>query len=84
MCLAGSQGPLRRMDWAYQGPSIRVSTTWPALLLDDHRPYIHRGQHKFWVEAPLFASPYLADDSGLQAAQRRIGERVSLLSSSPD
>ncbi|XNX71230.1 hypothetical protein ACL5HQ_21450 [Stenotrophomonas maltophilia] len=43
---------------------------------------------QFWmranIEAPLFASPYLADDSGLQAAQRRIGERVSLLSSSPD
>ncbi|WP_111108446.1 NIF family HAD-type phosphatase [Stenotrophomonas maltophilia] len=55
-----------------------------ALLLDDHRPYIHPDQLKFWVEAPLFASPYLANDSGLQVAQRRIGERLSLHSGSPD
>ncbi|MCU1110795.1 hypothetical protein JAK69_13715 [Stenotrophomonas maltophilia] len=75
---------VRNVEWT--GPTKDLRFVSPilgqALLLDDHRPYIHRGQHKFWVEAPLFASPYLSDDSGLQVSQRRIGERVSLLSSS--
>lgn len=54
------------------------------LLLDDYGHYVHPGQLESWVEAPLFTSPYLADDDGLQVAQRRIEERLSVLSSSPD
>lgn len=77
---------VRYVEWTGSTKDLRFVSPLlgQALLLDDHRPYIHRGQHKFWVEAPLFASPYLADDSGLQVSQRRIGKRVSLLSSSPD
>lgn len=54
-----------------------------SLLLDDYEPYIHPGQREYWVEAPLFSSPYPDDDCGLQISQRRIAERVSMLSKSP-
>lgn len=49
------------------------------LLLDDHGPYVHPGQDHLWIEAPLFGSPYLREDYGLQVATRRILERLSLL-----
>lgn len=53
-----------------------------ALLLDDHNPYVRPDQLQFWVEAPLFASPYPADDRGLRISRRRIEERVMVLSTS--
>ncbi len=39
-----------------------------ALLLDDHGPYVHPGQEKFWVEIPLFGSPYPLEDEGMKVA----------------
>lgn len=54
-----------------------------ALLLDDHGPYVHPGQLEYWIEAPLFASPYPGTDNGLLISQVRIRERMSLLSSPP-
>ncbi|XNX71232.1 NIF family HAD-type phosphatase [Stenotrophomonas maltophilia] len=46
---------VRYVEWT--GPTKDLRFVSPllgqALLLDDHRPYIHRGQHKFWVEALL-------------------------------
>lgn len=51
-----------------------------AILLDDHRPYVHPGQEEFWVEAPLFAPPYSLHDHGLEVALKRVRKRVSILS----
>ncbi|AWH33940.1 hypothetical protein C1930_14260 [Stenotrophomonas sp. SAU14A_NAIMI4_8] len=51
-----------------------------ALLLDDHQSYIHPGQEKFWIKAPLFASPYSPHDDGLEVALTRIRRKVSMLS----
>lgn len=48
-----------------------------ALLLDDHAPYVHPGQESFWVEIPLFGSPYADDDTGLELAKLRIEDRLS-------
>lgn len=52
-----------------------------ALLLDDHRPYVHPGQEDFWVEIPLFGSPYPSDDTGLKTASQRLHQRLALKSS---
>lgn len=49
-----------------------------ALLLDDHRAYVHPGQEEFWIEAPLFASPYSLHDDGLKVALARIRKRVPI------
>lgn len=48
------------------------------LLLDDYGPYVHPGQDHLWVEIPLFGSPYLPEDDGLQLASSRIIERLSM------
>lgn len=48
-----------------------------ALLLDDHGPYVHPGQEQFWVEIPLFGSPYADDDNGLTLAAEQLLERLS-------
>lgn len=48
-----------------------------ALLLDDHRPYVHPGQEDLWVEIPLFGSPYPSDDDGLTTASRRLYRRLA-------
>ncbi|WP_040006772.1 MULTISPECIES: NIF family HAD-type phosphatase [Stenotrophomonas] len=53
-----------------------------ALLLDDHGPYVHPGQEQFWVEIPLYESPYSEDDKGLKIASARLLERLSLLEKS--
>jgi hypothetical protein len=50
-----------------------------ALLLDDHGPYVHPGQEQFWVEIPLFGSPYSDDDTGLKVAADHLNERLSAL-----
>jgi len=50
-----------------------------ALLLDDHGPYVHPGQEQFWVEIPLFGSPYSDDDKGLMFATEKLKERLSTL-----
>lgn len=47
-----------------------------ALLLDDHGPYVHPGQEQFWVEVPLFGSPYQEDDDGLKVASERLSEKL--------
>ncbi|MHC1671701.1 NIF family HAD-type phosphatase [Stenotrophomonas maltophilia] len=49
------------------------------LLLDDHAPYVHPGQEDYWVDVPLFASPYAADDTGLEVAMLRIEKALSTL-----
>lgn len=50
-----------------------------ALLLDDYGPYVHPGQEQFWVEIPLFGSPYSDDDKGLNVATEQLKERLSTL-----
>lgn len=52
-----------------------------ALLLDDYGPYVHPGQEQFWVEIPLFGSPYSDDDKGLKVAAEHLNERLSTLRS---
>ncbi|GFF08520.1 hypothetical protein [Stenotrophomonas maltophilia] len=47
-----------------------------ALLLDDHGPYVHPGQEHLWIQAPLFGSPYPAEDDGLSIAMGCLLERV--------
>ncbi|MCD9088688.1 NIF family HAD-type phosphatase [Stenotrophomonas sp. SY1] len=51
-----------------------------ALLLDDHGPYVHVGQQMWWIEAPLFGSPYEDSDVGLQVARQRINLKLIELS----
>lgn len=74
----------RYVEW--KGPSKDLRFVSPrlgqVLLLDDHNPYVHPDQLLFWVEAPLFASPYPTDDRGLRISRRRIEERVLMLSMS--
>jgi len=53
-----------------------------ALLLDDHRAYVHPGQENFWIEAPLFGTPYDASDRGLEIVLGVIRERLSTTSQS--
>lgn len=48
-----------------------------ALLIDDHRPYVHPGQERLWIEAPLFAAPYDLHDDGLTLVRQRIWGRIS-------
>lgn len=48
-----------------------------ALLLDDHRAYVHPGQEEWWLEVPLFASPYDAADDGLQVAEHHLKKRLA-------
>lgn len=55
------------------------STLGEALLLDDHAAYIHPGQERWWVEIPLFGSPYDQKDVGLLIAGQRIDERIKAL-----
>ncbi|HFJ9597670.1 TPA: NIF family HAD-type phosphatase [Stenotrophomonas maltophilia] len=76
---------IRYVEWTGSTKDLRFVSRrlGETLLLDDHGPYIHPNQREFWVEAPLFASPYPDDDCGLQISQRRIEERVSMLSRSP-
>lgn len=73
------------VEWAGSTKDLRFVSPQlgQVLLLDDHKPYIHPDQLEFWVEAPLFASPYQADDCGLRICHRRIAERVSMLSQMP-
>ncbi|HGM7285265.1 TPA: NIF family HAD-type phosphatase [Stenotrophomonas maltophilia] len=46
------------------------------LLLDDHGAYVHPEQQAWWIEVPLFVSPYETTDSGLRIAQKRIDQRL--------
>ncbi|MGO4718597.1 NIF family HAD-type phosphatase [Stenotrophomonas sp. 2MCAF14_2] len=77
---------VRYVEWTGSTKDLRFVSPrhGQTLLLDDYARYVHPGQLEFWVEAPLFTSPYLADDDGLQVAQRRIEERITVLSSSSD
>lgn len=63
-------------DLSYVSPHLG-----DALLLDDHGPYVHDGQESLWVEIPLFAAPYSADDDGLQIAAARLTDRIMQLES---
>ena len=66
---------------AWSGPTKDLrnvsSILGQALLLDDHRPYVHPGQEKFWVEISLFGSPYPANDSGLSAILAKISTHLT-------
>lgn len=77
---------VRYVEWTGSTKDLRFVSPrhGQTLLLDDYGHYVHPGQLEFWAKAPLFTSPYPADDDGLQVAQRRIEERLSVLSSSPD
>lgn len=72
---------LRYIHWS--GKTKDLSYVSPhlgdALLLDDHGPYVHDGQGSLWVEIPLFAAPYSADDDGLQIAAARLTDRIMQL-----
>lgn len=73
------------VEWSGQTKDLRFVSTklGETLLLDDHEPYVHPGQHPFWIEAPLFAAPYAENDIGLKIAAQRIEERISLGSTAP-
>ena len=58
-------------DLTYVSPTLGK-----ALLLDDHGAYVHAGQKPWWIEVPLFGSPYEATDAGLNIAQQRIEQRL--------
>lgn len=77
---------VRYVEWTGSVKDLRFVSPrlGQALLLDDYGLYIHADQQEFWVEAPLFEPPYPVDDGGLQISQRRIEERVSMLSGSPE
>lgn len=47
-----------------------------ALLMDDHRAYVHPGQEQLWIKVPLFGSPYDESDGGLAVAGRRIRKKL--------
>ncbi|MGN7839540.1 NIF family HAD-type phosphatase [Stenotrophomonas sp. 22385] len=51
-----------------------------ALLLDDHGAYVHTGQEHLWVKLPLFASPYPAEDDGLDRALEELLLRIERVS----
>ncbi|MFB5856497.1 NIF family HAD-type phosphatase [Stenotrophomonas maltophilia] len=74
---------LRYVEWS--GKTKDLTFVSPqlgdALLLDDHRPYVHPGQEDLWVEIPLFGSPYPSDDTGLKTASQRLHQRLALNSS---
>lgn len=48
------------------------------LLVDDHFEYVHPGQEQWWVEVPLFGSPYSRRDGGLAIASRQIRRKLSI------
>lgn len=75
-------GQLRYVSWYGPTKDLRFVTSHAgeALLLDDHAPYVHPGQECWWVEVPLFGSPYADDDTGLDLARLRIDERLAQLS----
>ncbi|MCD9087705.1 hypothetical protein [Stenotrophomonas sp. SY1] len=47
-----------------------------ALLMDDHRAYVHPGQGQWWIEMPLFGSPYDESDGELAVAGQRIRKKL--------
>lgn len=69
---------LRYVEWTGKTKDLAFVTAnyGQVLLLDDHSPYVHPGQEQFWVEIPLFASPYPLEDDGLQVASRRLLDRI--------
>lgn len=72
---------LRYIPWSGKTKDLRLVSPrlGEALLLDDHNPYVHPGQEQFWIEIPLFGSPYLSEDDGFQIASHRLRERISSL-----
>lgn len=75
-------GQLPYVSWHGPTKDLRFVTSHvgKALLLDDHAPYVHPGQESWWVEIPLFGSPYADDDTGLVLARLGIEERLAKLS----
>ncbi|WP_329749543.1 NIF family HAD-type phosphatase [Stenotrophomonas maltophilia] len=66
------------IHWTGSTKDLRLATPklGAALLLDDHRPYVHPGQEHLWVQIPLFASPYPSEDEGLAIALRLLLDRI--------
>ncbi|WP_312320411.1 NIF family HAD-type phosphatase [Stenotrophomonas sp.] len=62
--LAYTQWEGTTKDLTYVAPTLGQ-----ALLLDDYRAYFHPEQEPWWIEVPLFGSPYEATDTGLRVAQ---------------
>lgn len=74
---------LRYIHWSGQTKDLSYVSprVGDALLLDDHGPYVHRGQECLWVEIPLFGSPYSPEDDGLQGASDGLTVRIRELNS---
>lgn len=72
---------LRYVEWTGKTKDLAFVTAnyGQALLLDDYGPYVHPGQELFWVEIPLFGSPYSSEDDGLELASRRLLDRIQVL-----
>lgn len=69
---------LHYICWSGKTKDLRLASSQlgNALLLDDHRPYVHPGQEHLWVQIPLFGSPYPANDDGLDFALRALLDRT--------
>lgn len=76
---------LNYVQWRGQTKDLRLAAPClgQALLLDDHRPYVHPGQEHLWIQIPLFASPYPSDDDGLVVAFLRLLERINTGGAAP-
>ncbi|MCU1206317.1 NIF family HAD-type phosphatase [Stenotrophomonas maltophilia] len=74
---------LRYVRWSGETKDLSYvsSCVGDALLLDDYASYVHPGQEHLWVEVPLFGSPYLPNDGGLEIASQRVVMRISQLES---
>lgn len=74
-----------RLDYInWHGPTKDLRLVSPvvgsSLLIDDHQAYVHPGQEDWWIEVPLFASPYDAGDSGLLVVQALLRGKLESLS----
>ena len=72
-----AQVPYIHWDGPTKDLRFVTSEAGKALLLDDHAPYVHPGQEGYWVEIPLFGSPYSDDDSALELAKLRIEQKLA-------
>ncbi|WP_447905144.1 NIF family HAD-type phosphatase [Stenotrophomonas sepilia] len=70
---------LRYVEWSGKTKDLRYvsASLGRVLLLDDYGLYVHPGQESLWIEIPLFGSPYVSDDNGLEIAAGRLLERVN-------
>ncbi|HHA2810098.1 TPA: NIF family HAD-type phosphatase [Stenotrophomonas maltophilia] len=76
---------LTYISWSGKTKDLRLISPrlGEVLLLDDHGPYFHPGQEHLWIELPLFGSPYLPSDDGLDLALHRLFDAVENVNPTP-